>query len=84
MKPAFPSALAGGLGKGRIGALTPVRPVSLANNFIASNEIIIAHLFYVSSHDLLVATSCLVEWACDRASVPHVPWFSGTPEERIG
>ncbi len=45
MKPAFPSALAGGLGKGRIGALTPVRPVSLAGNFIASNEIIIAHLF---------------------------------------
>ena len=45
MKPAFPSALAGGLGKGRIGALTPVRPVSLAGYFIASNEIIISHLF---------------------------------------
>ncbi len=45
MKPAFPSAIAGGLGKGRIGALTPVRPVSLAGYFIASNEIIIAHLF---------------------------------------
>jgi hypothetical protein len=35
-----PSALAGGLGEGRIGAGTPVRPVFLALNFIASNEII--------------------------------------------
>jgi hypothetical protein len=40
IKPALPSALAGGLGEGRIGARTPVRPVILAFYFIASNEII--------------------------------------------
>lgn len=45
MKAALSSALVGGLGKGRIGALTPVRPVILALNFIASNEIIIAQIF---------------------------------------